>query len=531
MKKIMTTSRTITPATNINLSKNSDENKEIFEPYVRFAEGATKQKPKLRSINDPIPDDARFGSPIYYLSDSDKERQDRLPTGYETSDTCIAKEIQDLAETEGRVYYPIYVESDAEVNLERQIDWIRQFLIEELGIAPSECTWYFSGGRSIHVHTPYLATERQITTLKDVAEGFEHNLDPQIYSRKRPFRLPGAIHDKGDLPKVQIKPEWSRKEIINEAAIKDVTKPNTFREVLLETFDSDVLTHPEKHLWQSLSDSTREEEAQTVNAGLNSWERFEPGRDTATHALWKAHYSDPVSPYRNAGNGQRSLVVAKVVDGAYGEIRESLYDEKKEEQQIILPCQILQFFACDREYQVRKREYRPLRLSKPDYRKYTDRGIEKGDLFVLIGGQSRQSIIHKPRPFDAKVVAGSMSFNDAIERLKLCGYETGASEKHPQKIEPDYNSGDATETEAGKLQRQAENGHIENLSHGERLKVLLRHLSINGVDGTRDWFREQYGEDYDPELTNKHIKSACDRFDWTPQYEPRSEYDITRSSI
>ncbi|MFD1598334.1 hypothetical protein [Halobellus rarus] len=505
----------------------SIESNSVSEPFIRFAKDATKQKPKLRSINDPIPEDARFASPIYFLSDKEKKRQDRLPTGYETSDTCVAKEIQDLAEAEGRVYYPIYVESDAEVNLEKQIDWIRQFLVEELGIAPSECTWYFSGGRSIHVHTPYLANERQITTLRGLAKDFDYDLDPLIYSQKRQFRLPGITHDKG-LSKVKIEPDWSRERIIREAT-KDVTKPDTFREVLLDTFDRDVLSQPENYLWQPLTESKPEEEPEPFDAGLNEWEYHSPGQGQAIHAKWNAHYSHPVSPYRNAGNGQRSLVVAKVVDGAYGEIRESLYDEKDEEQQIILPCQILQFFSCDREYQVERREYRPLRLSKSDYPKYNDRGIEKGDLFVLIGGQSRESIIHKPRPFDAKLIAESKNFTEAIEVLKSLDYETGASGNHSTpKIQTENSSGKPNETEAGKLQRQAENGNIEKLSHDERLRVANRLLRINGVNETRNWFKQQYGDEYDEELTNKFLRSLCQKYPNLPEYTPSN---VTRYSI
>ncbi|QFU82601.1 hypothetical protein [Natronorubrum aibiense] len=494
-----------------------------YEPYIRLAESPTNPEPILQSAFKSLSQEMSFGSPIYYLGFDEIKEQHKLENPYAVSGKNIAKKLQDKAEAEGRVYYPLYIESDAEISLEKQIDWIEDFCLNYLNTDPSACTWYFSGGRSIHAHLPNFVKQNDLEILRKMAKEFEYDIDSQIYTKKRLFRLPGTSHEQTELPKVKIEPEWSHERIIKEATESDVKKPQSFAEVLTDTFPSDVLKDPENHLWEPKTNTENE----PIDPGLNSWERFEPYRG-ANHQKWKAHYSHPVSPYANAGNGNRSLLIAKVIDGPFGEKRDANGDYNGKQTQTFVPCQLYNFWACDRKYQIEAREYRPIQLSKPDYEKFTTKGIQEGDFFVLIGGQSRKSRIYKPRIFVAKIIAGSGSFSEAIETLEAFDYDTGESGYHPSNYRNDHPPSKQNESRAFRLQKQAEEKGIESLTHGERLFVMLRQLSINRVDGTRNWFKEQYGDNYDPKLTNKHIRSACNKYDWTPNY---SSSNITRKNI
>lgn len=487
------------------------------EPFVRFCDDG-KQEPELRRANESIPEGSGFASPIYYLTLPEKEEQSNLDNPYAISEGNMANHLQNRVEAERREYYPIYVESDAEVPLDKQARWIRKFAREELEVNPDEGSWYYSGGGSIHLHLPKLVRQSDLEVLRGLTKEFEHDLDPQIYTRKRQFRLPGAKHDTTGLPKVAINPEWSHERIVREAATSDVSTPDTYEEVLTQTFGKDVMRSPESYLWRT-DDPTE--------SGRHDWETHTPNMGYGTLQKWKAHYSSPVSPYAKAGNGQRSLLVAKVHDGVYAEKRETHYHEGGGKRpQIFVPCEVFAFWGCDREYTV-SHEYRPVRLSKGDYAKFEESKIGEGDFFVLIGGQSRKSILHTPGTFEAKTIAGSTSFSGGIETLEWLEYDTGESNS----IDSQYNTNtdrQNDETRASRLQKRAENEGIESLSHGERLLIALRLLSTRGIDGTREWFKAQYGDEYDPEVTNTHLKSACKKYDDTPKWV---SHNVTKTSI
>lgn len=497
------------------------------KPFVRFADGKASQKPVVRSVYEPIPDDASFASPLYYLSDRELRQQQELENPYKVKpENCIGKALQDTAERAERDYYPLYVESDAEAHLDTQVDWIGQFVREELHIPPRQCTWYFSGGKSIHLHIPQFARRSDLEDLRDRAKEFDGELDPKIYECKRQFRLPGVEHSKNGLPKVEIDPEWSHTRIFREAAQADVSPPDTVAELYKDIYGDDVLTSPERYVWQPESESD-----DTVDPGVNDWECYRSNR-TVAHRKWKSHYSEPVSPYANAGNGNRSLLVAKVRGGAFCEKRETYYEGDSNEVpdergQTFVPCEILAFWGCDRSFTLETRALRPVRLSKLDYPKFASLGIEEGDIFVLIGTRSRSSRVFKPDTFESKTVAGSQSFIEGIEALEAFDYDTGESRNNDTGSFEDYN-GEERDTEAYHLQRKVERDGIETLSHGDRLLVMLRLLAVRGIEGTRDWFKREYGDDYDPELTNQHIRTACQKYDDTPDYEPRN---VSRTQI
>lgn len=506
--------------------------KTLYKPFVRFAISDGSQRPKLRGVSESIPENANFASPIYYLQESETKQQTERENPYAVkNETCIANRLQEICETERREYYPIYVESDAEVPLDEQVEWIWEFCRDELDIDPCNCTWYYSGGGSIHLHTPKLARQRDLQVLKELAKEFEYDLDSKVYERKRQFRLPGAIHQEKQLPKVEIDPEWGHDRIFREAATSDVSRPESFKEVLTNTFGPNVLKRPDDYLWTPTVDP--EDTSQSIDPGVNLWEYHSPRMDLANHAIWKSHYSHPVSPYANAVEGDRSLLVAKVTDGPFSEKRETHYGgdnpeipEKREH--IIVPCQIFSFWSCDRQYQIDRGEYRPVRLSKTDYQKFASSGIGEGDFFTLIGGNSGKSIIHTPTVTESRAIGTSNSISEAIELLKAFEYDAGEAGLHDFNRVESTSKQEREETCASKLQKQAEEEGIDSLSHRERTLVMLRQLAIGGIKKTRNWFEEQYGDNYDPDLTNRFIRQACENYEDTPQYK---SVNVTRRSI
>ena len=506
-----------------NSAKNNHEIPRC-DTYVRYARNPQEQEPKINHINDSIPNDVCFASPIYYLNPQEIKDQNGLPTGYEVSDKNVAKKLQDIAESQRRVYYPIYVESDAEVPFGEQIQWMKEFCRGYLNVDPYECSWYFSGNRSVHAHVSKLATENNIDTLRERAKDFEHDIDYQVYSRKRQFRLPGATHEKTGLPKVPIEPDWGHDRIIREASESTVSTPETYRDVLLQTFGSNVLERPQTYLWEPTDDR------EAIEPGLNDWEEHTGVMSWEVLRKYKSHYATPVSPYAKAGNGNRSLLIAKAIDGAYAEKREKCGEWDGEEPQVFVPSDVLKFIGCSRDYTV-EAEHRPVKLSKPDYEKFVDRDIEPGDMYAIIGGKSRKSRIFKLSPFEATTVAGSDDFRDNISVLEYFEYDTGESKRIESNYANDYQSERTDDVcQTIEMKHKAETDGIESLPYSELLDMTNGLLQIMGIDGTRTWFKEQYGENYDRELTNNMIQSICKKYDDLPEYE-RSSSNVTRTSI
>ena len=499
-------------------STSSIASKNTYSRFVRYAKSDATQEPELRHIDDKIPNDARFVSPIYYLEESQISEQYNLDNPHAVSDTNIANKLQSIAQEQRTVLYPVYIESDAPVSFDEQIDWIRGFCREYLNVKPDRCSWYSSGNRSIHAHVPLLATETQIDSLKEYGKEYEYDIDAKVYSRKRQFRLPGVEHSKTGLSKVRIEPDWNHDRIIREATRTDVSTPETFRDVLTHTFGSDVLERPQRYLWEPADGS------EPIDPGLNDWESHYRHMSWPTLKKWKAHYSTPVSPYANAGNGNRSLLVAKVVDGEYAEKREKFGEYEGEQPHTFVPSNVLRFFGCDREYTATA-DNRPVKLSKADYRKFADLDIEPGDMYAVIGGKSRKSRVFKLSAFEANTIAGGKDFRDCLNGFEYFNYETGEAGLNGSGRTGENESNESEDTEAYTLQTKAENKGIDTLSHIERAIVANRLLQIRGIDETRKWFKRQYGDDFDRELTDNQLQSICNRFEDLPDYDCTSNVE------
>lgn len=134
------------------------------------------REPKLRTIFEPVPNDATTVSPVFILTRDQYERQQRFESGYEVKGaTSIAKELQDKCEADNRVLYPIHIESDVyhEEGPTTLIEWFHEFVEEYLDVPFHSCTLYFSGNRSIHAHVPrFVSGEDQREQLKELAGTF-----------------------------------------------------------------------------------------------------------------------------------------------------------------------------------------------------------------------------------------------------------------------------------------------------------------------------------------------------------------------
>ena len=65
---------------------------------------------------------------------------------------------------------------------------------------------------------------------------------------------------------------------------------------------------------------------------------------------------------------------------------------------------------------------------------------------------------------------------------------------------------------ARKLQEKAENGDIRELSEQSQLHVANRLLAIRGYKGAREWFKQQYGEEYDEEMVAKKLRCIVAKY-------------------
>jgi hypothetical protein len=67
-------------------------------------------------------------------------------------------------------------------------------------------------------------------------------------------------------------------------------------------------------------------------------------------------------------------------------------------------------------------------------------------------------------------------------------------------------------TEAQELQQKAEAGHIdEDLTHEERWRVACSLLK-RGWEEAWNWFRDQYGSEFDPDVTRRQLRSIVNSY-------------------
>ncbi len=508
-----------------------------YTACVRYTEKTSdsyRQLPSLQPVDQPIPEDACYISPVYLLSDGQWNRLTDSDSPWK-GDTSIANILQtecEEATEDGDVLYPVYLESDAlEDGVETSVlfDWF-DTILRELNIDPISCQYYFSGNRSIHVHTPKFAVgEEQRKLLKNKVKDFcsEHEAElDDIYKRKQTFRLPGVRHSKTELPKVEIEHGDTRKECVSKAVNaednreiqtpldhfqythKRTTAANT---ALMDTTD----TSYEEGLSDALlllggKDTGLELTKEVAEVPLQ--ERKTPPKDKNGAKKWKRYNRHPFSPYANAGNGGRSLAFLQVKGNAY-----CRKNHEGVEESTFIPAKFYEAKGCGGEFTVRGPC--PLRLSETDYEKWVDRGFGGGDAVAVIGGQSRSSKILKLNI--RQVVEGASYLSDggkspAFEYLRDEGYDVGSAGSEYTENTPSSESPEQTgKSRTRELQEAVEEGKydIQGLKHYERLSIANRLLQLQGWDEAWEWFEEQYGAEFNEGITYRQLKALVKKYD------------------
>uniref|UniRef100_A0A7D5L090 Uncharacterized protein n=1 Tax=Natrinema halophilum TaxID=1699371 RepID=A0A7D5L090_9EURY len=487
---------------------------------------------------EPVPEGAHTASPVYLLTPEEYDRQDEFESGYEISGKrSIGKELQDTCEGDGRVFYPVHIESDVyhEKDAQTLIDWFREFTDDRLGVPFHNCSCYFSGNRSIHVHVPHFVHgEEQRERLKKQAEAFCEEtgakLDVSLYYRKGLFRLPGVTHESSTLQKVQIEPEWEHDRIISEATSVCTEPPASYAEVLRDVFvhrggvtsptaqSPKEEPHAEIHPHLDLDAAVLELVPDEREVETPLIEQREYPMNTFDAPGWLMYNAKEFSPYAYASGNPRSVAVIQVKGGAFAR-------KGRRNGAPMVPVWFIGAIGCDGSF-TKETEHAPLQLSegnRKDFEKWSRQGYQNGDYVVIVGGQSRSSIIFSVTRTEAlqagyHLVRTEGSRKAALNYLSNRGYDVGASGSTSTTAS---RSGTATgktktiwparENQGGAeaLQRKAEHEGIDTLSHNERIRVACRLLRY-GWEPTWEWFKERFGSSFKPEVTHCFLRGIVE---------------------
>lgn len=469
--------------------------------YVRYAEdtdsGDLEQK-GLHPVRAPVPPWFQYASPaIYYLTEEEQRRLNEVPS---------PKQIQSACEADDRVLYNVLAESD-EFDFRKGrkaqtvIGWLTTFAEDYLGLESDDYEFYFSGNRSIHLHTnEFVPGDEGLKWLKERAETFNEKedgeLDTSIYARKRQFRLPGVGHYRTELPKVPITEDATREDItraLGEGAEKDlpfeVDESYYYTSSLLCCRDSQdvtgegplsVLTGYIKASGGETSDITHDD------------------TDDITHNTPSEPIESPVSPYAKTGDGERSVILLKQT----GEVVE-------ENGSYYVEAYVREARGGDGSFRRYNHEGHVL-LSERDARKWN---FESGDVVVILGGQSRNSKLLDLTGDDsvAEVVESAL-YEDgkdaAIEALELFEYDTGAAGYNGLKRQSESTG----PTEAARAKRKIERGRT-SLTYDNVLRVACRLLRMEGWDSAWNWLKREFGEEFDPEQTHEYLSKPVESYE------------------
>lgn len=364
---------------------------QTYDPYIRygFVEDGDFRQGKLRPLSDPIPPDAVTASlGIYFLTSREK---------YLVSQGVGAKFIQNNCEEDGRVAYTIVAESDAledKVEAQTIIEWLIDFAENTLDLDKNEYQLYFSGHRSIHLHTDYYVPEGGLDFIKKEAQEFNQiqnaELDTGIYTSKRQFRLIGAEHQETGLYKISVPSDSDRDQLIklglqdpnldiphslpSNGAGNNLVAGNSSRRALPDKYESRLLS---KYIKDAGSQIDEKSVAHLDGSYTNRY----------------------FSPYAKTEDGERSVCVFEPVNSPF------CWMETKE---IRVPSIIHGARGADGEYVIRNKKA-PVILSKSDFRKFE---YQSGEFVVIIGGQSRSSRIFTVDKFDKDLVATELTFHE-----------------------------------------------------------------------------------------------------------------------
>jgi hypothetical protein len=438
-------------------------------------------------------------------------------------------ELQDECEKSGRVLYPLYIENDDydKSRVEVIIREITEVIETMFNLESGRCTWYYSGSRSLHVHVPMFVTEASLPTLrqtvKDYARSLDTKLDTGIYSRKRQFRLPGAVHRKTGLRKAEIRPDWSHEEIFrasNDGTPLPATALDLIQSVFSQSYGRTTPQEQEEKVTEWLLNVFDSDEhlfdpaPKTVEARLLPQEMsLAPSREQ--QSVWDAYNRKEFSPYANAGGKTgRSVAVLRPIGGPFSRVDEP--------SRVYVPAHFFAAISCAGKSFIKYDEHAPVQLSDRDREKW-EFGV--GENVVIIGGRSRNSRIFTVDNTTARTLKTHLnpetgSRRTALSYLKRKGYDVGTSGSASRTRKSRSSRGTyeqvlpATDprTEAGVLQQRAEQKGIHTLDYLEIRKVGNRLLYKYEWNATWRWFQERYGQDFKPDVTWRELSSIVESY-------------------
>lgn len=495
-------------------------------PFVRYGyvkeDGTPYQKYELYAITDPVPEDAKTASALYFLTNRQQARlEDQWGRRY--TDTNIAKELQSECERDDRVLYPVLAESDEgdnNVSIETMTAWLETFVTDYLGVPAEDCAFFDSGNRSVHVHVPRFVTHANHELVKVAADRYceetDAILDTGVYKPKQLFRLPGVTHHKTTRPKTRFNPAEGRQGLVD--AIKAGVKvPATFVDVLAPIYDPYLDCEGGPFLTISTP---------RPNVAVPLIERRTPPTTEGECNRWDAYNRKEFSPYAHArkGNG-RSVAAIRVVGSPFAR-EERKVGNSPRPIYALLPVYFYGAHGCNgREFR-KYREYAPLQLSKKDYEK---RPYEQGDVLVVIGGGNGSSLIHDVDTATGvavgKLLGPDGSRDDALAFLTREGYEIGSSgASTPSRRSPAGKTNlkaldrvlPATNphTNAGRLQQQVEQRGVHSLRNERAAMRLIgnRLLTKYSWEATWAWFKDQYGPTFNSEITHRELRNIANHY-------------------
>ena len=441
-------------------------------PHVRYA--FVDEEFKQDSLTDTFqdqPEDASFVSPsVYFLT---PDQHIRLHQG------TPSKVIQEECEQDGQAFFQVVAESDAldpanddTVPVPTVCDWLTTFAEEWLDLPSDRYDLYYSGNRSVHLHTDQYILFSNLDRLKSLAKDFCNEtgarLDTSIYKSKSQFRVVGARHRKTDLYKVPIDEDDTREDAVRKAT----SEPNTTNNITIPTILITARVCGTSGLLSKL--------------GAKLHWGYLKGNEGESLAF---------SPYANTGaGGSRSICVfhpegdATERDGSHyvkGRVLEARAGND------------YPWYDLDGE----------LKLSKTDSRKWN---FDTGGHVVVIGGQSRNSRImevSEDEAYQLKTTLQHSGKDEAVLQLQEWGYDPGES----RLVEGNYSS----------LKEESNTYHIKaQIDRGERepdyediFRVSCRLLRQRGWKGTCEWLERTFGDEYDPEDTHHRLKTIVETYD------------------
>jgi len=463
-------------------------------PHVRYGfidgENGLHQE-GLIPLKEDIPSYANFVSTgIYFLT---QQETAQVSTG------AAAKRIQEDCEEDGRVAYTVVAESDAMedgVSVEKIINWLVTLATDKLNLDSNEYSLYYSGNRSIHLHSSYFVRHENLGYLKNTIEEFCQelgaDLDLSIYKQKSQFRLIGAKHRNTDMFKVEIPNDADRVKAVQTAQNppslslphhipkknNNLVAGSTSRGSLPSKYGSQLIR---EYLNETTSDTD-----------------WDPNTD-----LDGSYTNRYFSPYANTGGGERSICVFEPQGGAFC---------RQKNQEIYLPCYIYGARGANGEYVIRNKKA-PVLLSKVDYEK---REFESGERLVIIGGQSRSSRIFCVDECDKDYLGQVLNTPDNIDRRKLAfdwlelqEYSIGESGMHGEPRESVY--GASSDIQQLKEELVQMNRHP---THNETVRVTCSILNTDGLREAWQWNKRAWGDQFDSEITRQQLIDLVQRYDY-----------------